>query len=333
VSAARKVDDQIVDWLLEEENPSVRFWALQQLRGRKRSDAEVVAAQHTVMQSECVKAILKAQKPEGHWENRESMYLPKYTASTHSLLILAELGAEPTTAIRRGVEYMFLFQRDSGHFLTDIPKTERGRATTMTDACCLDGNILYYQLHFGYLEDAHTKRLIQFLLNDHSKDYGWRCRSYPIDKNKVFPANCYMGAVKALKGLSMIPEKDRSADLRSVIQAEEESILSNQVYRYLRGPKGERKEKAGWKRFGFPLFYQSDVLEVLDVLTGLGLHDERMSDAIELVEKARGPDGTWALKNTFNGKMLCNIDTKNRPSKWVTLRAMRVLKRWYRAHG
>lgn len=333
MSATKKVDGQIVDWLLEEENPSVRFWALQQLGGRKRTDAEVVAAQRAIMQSDCVKAILKAQRPEGHWENRENFYLPKYTASTHNLLILAELGAEATPAVRRGVEHVFLFQRNSGHFLINIPKTEKGKVSTMTDGCCIDGNILYYLLHFGYLEDAHTKRLIQFLVNDHSKDYGWRCRSYPIDRNGVFPVNCYMGAVKALKGLSMIPKKDRSAEVSHVIQAEIESILSNQVYKYLRGPKGERKEKAGWKRFGFPLFYQSDVLEVLDVLTGLGAHDERMSDAIELVEKARGPDGKWALKNTFNGKMLCNIDTKNQPSKWVTLRAMRVLKRWYQEQG
>jgi hypothetical protein len=54
-----------------------------------------------------------------------------------------------------------------------------------------------------------------------------------------------------------------------------------------------------------------------------------MQDAIQLVEQARGPDGRWLLKNTYNGKMLCDIEVKGEPSKWITLRAARVLKRWY----
>jgi hypothetical protein len=138
-----------------------------------------------------------------------------------------------------------------------------------------------------------------------------------------------MGAVKVLKGLSSIPANKRSQEIRKIFQEETESILSNGVYKYLRGPKGERKDKEGWKRFGFPLFYQSDALEVLDVLTSLGVHDARMKDAIELVEQGRRSDGRWLLKNTYNGKMFCDIEAKGQPSKWVTLRAARVLKRWY----
>jgi hypothetical protein len=105
-----------------------------------------------------------------------------------------------------------------------------------------------------------------------------------------------------------------------------ENILENGVYRYLRNPDGSRKDKAGWKRFGFPLFYQSDALEVLDTLTRLGVRDERMAEAFELVRAAQQGDGSWLLKDTFNGKMWVDIDEKNRPSKWITLRAMRTLR-------
>ncbi|RDE17140.1 MAG: nitrogen fixation protein NifH [Candidatus Thorarchaeota archaeon] len=325
-------DKEVIDWLLSEDNPSVRFWALQDLKDKTRTDPQVVSAQRAIMQSPCVKTILGAQKAEGYWGKKESMYLPKYTATTHTLLILAELGADSTPAIRRAFEFMFSFQRNSGHFGVTPPKTEKGKASTVTDGCCFDGNILYYLIHFGYLDDAHTKKLIDFLVGDHSsKDYGWRCRSYPINIAGVFPVNCYMGAVKVLKALSTIPMNKRSKDVHKIIEEETESILTNRVYKYLRGPKGERKDKEGWKRFGFPLFYQSDALEVLDVLTSLGVHDARMKDAIDLVEQARRPDGRCLLKNTYNSKMLCNIETKGQPSKWVTLRAMRVLKRWYEA--
>jgi hypothetical protein len=114
-----------------------------------------------------------------------------------------------------------------------------------------------------------------------------------------------------------------------VIDREVENILENGVYRYLRDPSGSRKDKVGWKRFGFPLFYQSDALEVLDTLTRLGVHDERMRDAVDLVLKARRSDGCWLLENTFNGKMWVDIEEKGRPSKWITLRAVRTLRRFH----
>ena len=137
-----------------------------------------------------------------------------------------------------------------------------------------------------------------------------------------------MGAVKMLKALSMIPKKNRNLDVKRIIEQEVEVILENQIYKYLKSPDGSRKEKAGWKRFGFPLFYQSDILEALDILTNLDVRDKRMVEAIKLVESLRTKDGTWLLKNTYNGKMLCEIDVKNEPSKWITLRASRVLKRY-----
>jgi hypothetical protein len=282
------------------------------------------------MESAPVKAIFSAQQPESHWVTPDDMYLPKYKASTHSLLILAELGAKRTPEIERGLEHVFKFQRDSGHFLTKLPKTERGRASVVKDGSCLDANVLYYMVHFGYLDDPRVQRLIEFIVDYHSiEDAGWRCRAYPINPDAVFPVNCYMGAAKTLRSLSMIPPAKRSKEIAAVIAREVENVLENCVYRYLRNPDGSRKDKAGWKRFGFPLFYQSDALEVLDTLTRLGAKDERMEDAVRLVEGARGSDGRWLLKNSFNEKMWVDIDVKNKPSKWITLRAMRTLKRYY----
>jgi len=75
-------------WLLEPEDPSVRFWVLQDLEGKKRTHPEVAEIQERVMESVPVKEILGAQSPEGHWIEHSNMYLPKYRATTHSLLIL-----------------------------------------------------------------------------------------------------------------------------------------------------------------------------------------------------------------------------------------------------
>jgi hypothetical protein len=327
-SGASEVD--LMSWLLEPSNPSVRFWALQDLEGRDPSDPEVHETQYAIMESPPVKAILDGQSPEGHWGDPRNMYLPKYTATTHSLLILAELGARRTPAIERGIEHMFLYQRNSGHFFVDLPASEKGRASAVKDGCCLDGNVLYYLVHFGYLDDSRTQKLLDFTVDYHSVDVaGWKCRSYPINPGGVFPANCYMGAAKMLRALSTIPPEKRGREIGNVIDREVENILENGVYRYLRKPDGSRKEKTGWKMFGFPLFYQSDTLEVLDTLTRLGVHDERMHDSVDLVLKAQGPDGRWLLINTFNGKMWVDIEEKGLPSKWITLRALRALRRFH----
>ncbi|MFW9814211.1 MAG: hypothetical protein ACFFF9_17240 [Candidatus Thorarchaeota archaeon] len=324
------IQQDTVDWLLGPEDPSVRYWALQQLEDRPNTDSDVIETQDAIMVSSCVQNILGAQKGEGHWEQYANMYEPKYRATTHNLLILAELGAKRTKEIEAAIEYLYLFQRDSGHFLIEMPKTDKGRASVVKDGCCLDGNILFYLIHFGYLDDVRTEKLIDFQVEYHADDVGgWKCRAFPIDRSKVFPENCFMGAVKLLRGLAQIPKEQRSVDLDRIIKQETEVIFENEIYRYLKNPDGSRKEKAGWKRFGFPLFYQSDVLEVLDVLTALGVSDDRMQDSIDLVLKSRNSEGTWDLKDTFNGKMFCEIDEKNKPSKWITLRALRVLRRYF----
>jgi hypothetical protein len=315
-------------WLLEPRDPSVRFWALQDLEGKMTDDPAVREAQELVIDSPQVKTILAKQQPGGWWEGERDMYLPKYTATTHSLLILAELGAKRTPVIERAIEHVYRFQRDSGHFLIVLPATEKGRASTVNDGCCIDGNILRYLVHFGYLDDPRTRRLLDFTFSYHDgENAGWRCRSYPINPATVFPKNCYMGATKMLRALSMIPVQNRDEKIQSVIDREVRNILENGLYRYLRNPDGSRKDKMGWKKLGFPLFYQSDILEVLDTLTRLGVWDERMQPALDILLEAREPDGRWLLENTFNGKMWVDIEEKGKPSKWVTLRAMRVLKR------
>jgi len=90
-----------------------------------------------------------------------------------------------------------------------------------------------------------------------------------------------------------------------------------------------RVPKPGWLKFGFPLMYQTDVLEILGILTKLGYKDERMQEAIDIVISKQDNEGRWMLENTFNGRYQVNIEQKEKPSKWITLHALRILKRFY----
>ncbi len=323
----RKTPAKVLDWLLEINYPSIRYHTQRLLLGLNEENPEVKQSRQAIMKSEPVTTILAAQTPKGYWTHEEDMYLPKYRATTHQLLIMAEHAATLTPQIEKAIEQVYRFQRNSGHFLTQLPKTEKGYDSVVKDGCCFDGNVLYYLNHFGYLEDSRTQKLLDFI-NDYYDDTnkGWKCRAYPINPDAVFPANCYMGATKLLKAFSTIPPEKRSPRMQEIIEKEVEKTLENEIHRYLKNPDGTRKEKAGWKRFGYPLFYQADILEVMTTLTRLGVHDDRMSEAVELIKKAQQPDGRWLMKDSFNGKMWIDIEAKNKPSKWVTLRAMYILE-------
>jgi hypothetical protein len=317
-----------VDWLLEEENPSVRYWTLRDICGKNENDSAVKLAKERIMKSYVVTEILKNQKPGGFWVTKEDPYVPKYKATYHQLLILSELGAAPCEEIRRAVDLVVEnYQYESGHFNWKILKTARGRSSSLVDGACLTGNIVRALLHFGYLHHEGTQKALQFLVRVH--EVGWPCRAYPIDKGRVFPEKCYMGGVKPLIAFSLVPEEERTGEMKRIIDEEVEIYLENEIFMYLKDERGERKPKPGWMRFGFPLFYQSDALEVLDVLTRLGMKDERMQKAVDLVLSKQDENGRWNLENTFNGKMWVDIEEKGRPSKWITLKAVRVLKRIY----
>lgn len=75
--------------------------------------------------------------------------------------------------------------------------------------------------------------------------------------------------------------------------------------------------------------YQTDALEILGILTKLGYKDKRMQEAVDFVVSKQNTQGRWVLENTFNGRFQVNIEEKGKPSKWVTLNALKVLKRFY----
>ena len=152
---------------------------------------------------------------------------------------------------------------------------------------------------------------------------------------------CHMGAAKALKALAEIPPERRTPAVHATISAGAEFFLRHRVHR--RSHELARDSKPGWRRFGFPLMYQTDALEILLILTRLGhegevagaapdgtggtpiLGDERMREALDLVASRADAQGRWKLQQTFNDRFWVPIEAEGEPSRWVTLRALEVL--------
>jgi hypothetical protein len=136
-----------------------------------------------------------------------------------------------------------------------------------------------------------------------------------------------MGAVKALKALAEIPTNQRNPDVEATIKKGAEHMLKHHIHK--RSHDLSKVSKPGWLKFGFPLMYQDDALEVLGILTKLWYKDERMQEAVDLVLSKQDAQGKWKLENTFNGRFQTNIEHKGEPSKWITLKALEALKRYY----
>ena len=104
----------------------------------------------------------------------------------------------------------------------------------------------------------------------------------------------------------------------------EDFYIQHHIYK--RSHELTRTAKAKWLKFGFPTIWDLDVLETLVLLTRLGFRDTRMQGAVDLALSKEDEQGRWTLENTFNGRFQVNIEKKGKPSKWVTLNALRALK-------
>ena len=133
-----------------------------------------------------------------------------------------------------------------------------------------------------------------------------------------------MGVAKALKALAAIPDDRRSKSVNEKIGQLVEYFLIHHIYK--KSHDLEKVAKPGWLRFGFPLMYQTDVLELLEIFAELRIRDPRLEDAIGIVSAKRSKEGLWKMQNSFNDKMLVPVEENGKPSKWLTLKALKILE-------
>jgi hypothetical protein len=186
-------------------------------------------------------------------------------------------------------------------------------------------------IRLGYLEDSRVKRGINWITNYQRFDDGIKeaPKGLPYDKHKRCwgKHSCHMGVVKALKALAEIPTNKRDKRVESTIEQGVEYMLKHHIHK--RSHDLSRVSKPGWLRFGFSLLWQTDALEILGILTKLGYRDKRMQEAVDLVVSKQEEQGRWTLESTFNGRLQTNIEQKGKPSKWITLNALKALKEFY----
>jgi hypothetical protein len=321
------------EWLLGEGNPSVRYFTLTDVLEKNKSNLDVAKSKKAIMQIGAVPKILAKQENGGYWGIAENFYVRgKYKGTVWQLMVLAELGADSgEERVRKSCEFVLnnSQDRESGGFSYMSASSGGGAHNRVLP--CLTGNMVWSLIRLGYLDDARVQRGIEWITAYQRFDDGVEegAKGWPYEKHETCwgKHSCHMGVVKALKALAEIPADQRSDSVRRTIEKGAEYLLKHHVHK--RSHDLTRVSKAEWLWFGFPLMWNTDILEILGILTRLGYRDSRMQEALDLVVSKQDENGRWRLERSFNGRFQVSIEQKGKPSKWITVNALRVLKRFY----
>jgi hypothetical protein len=309
-------------WLLEPSNPSARFLALTGLLGRGADDAEVVAAQSAIPGWGPARAILAAQWPEGYWMRPGVGYSPKYKATVWQVIFLAALGTPRTEAVERACAYVLDHSRlPDGRF--SAHKTAKGAVA------CLNGNLVRAMSRLG-CADPRVEQSREALAEMVARD-AFCCRFHAVAPRPSRMRDglpCAWGAIKALGAFAEVPAAQRSPAVGAAIEAGVAFLLGGEVARG--GYPTATTPSPLWRRPGFPLGYSADLVEALEVLARLEApHCPEVDAALAVVLEKRDESGRWALEHTPDNAW-ADFGQRGQPNKWVTLRALRVLRWWGR---
>ncbi len=183
---------------------------------------------------------------------------------------------------------------------------------------CINGRVLACGAYFGEASD----RLVDRLLHEQLEDGGWNCEAPPSKRSSFHTTICVLEGFLEYEKAKGATTAVKDARLRG-----QEYLLERSMFRSLL--TGEVID-SDWTQFSFPTRWHFDVLWGLDYLRRAGVElDQRVAEAIDLVKKKRDGYGRWPFENPHAGEVHFNMeDSAGKPSRWNTLRALRVLD-WY----
>ncbi len=304
-----------IDWLLDAD-PSIRWQVLRDLTGTGAAD---VAAERARVATEGWGArLLALQQPDGNWGG--GAFVPRSWASTlETLMLLREFGLDPQSPQARAAIDRVRAGSDWGPEWGHAPFFE-GEVEP-----CINGRVLACGAYFGVASD----RLLDRLLGEQLGDGGWNCDAPPSARSSFNTVIC------VLEGLL---EYERSHGASSAVGTArlrgQEYLLERGLFRALGSGRAITRDRKGgrdWRQFAFPNHWHYDVLWALDYLRRSGARpDERVDDAIDLVAGKRRRSGRWLLEQRYPGNVHFSLGGRvGRASRWITLRALRVLA-WHR---
>jgi hypothetical protein len=315
-----KSDSSVVKWLLDSD-PSIRWQVMRDLTDA--SAGEIAAERARVAVEGAGARLLALQASDGKWG--DAAWNRGWNSTMHVLTLLREMGLDPGgVAARRAAG--LVRDRVTWHGCGPA-EADRNSFFAGEVEPCINGQVAAAGAYFR----QDVGGLINRLLGEQLADGGWNCDAPHASSRSSFNTTiCVLEALLEYEEAGGGGPKLTAARLRG-----QEYLLERRLCR--RRSTGEviqtdRKGGAVWTRFAFPTWWHYDVLRGLDYLRRAGVKpEERMAEAIDLVVSKRDEEGRWPLDTRYPGTMPLEMDDgEGRPSRWNTLRALRVL-RWYSA--
>jgi len=263
--------------------------------------------------------LLAEQDPGGKWAPLQSadggLYSPKWISTTYTMLLLRDLGLlADHRRVQRACSLLLDhgLQRDGG-----INYGWRGRSET-----CITGMVLSILSHFEH-DDERLDTIVLHLLEQQMQDGGWNCRR---DLGATHAS--VHTTISALEGLRLyeINRRRRVRAVRAAQRRGREFLLEHRLFRSHR--TGEII-KPDFLRLAFPPRWHYDILRALDHFRAVDApRDARLEEAIDIVRAACRKDGRWPLQHRYKGRTFFEMERLGAPSRWNTLRALRVLQWW-----
>jgi hypothetical protein len=307
--------DKIITWLLDQKQPSVRYYTLKELLDTPDNDPDVKEAYAQIPKHGWASSLLKEQLPDGYWVSNRSLYHPKYSATNWKLSVLADLGltAKDPRVRKTCVVFLQIYPKPDGGF--GGPKAEGGHF-------CVTGNLARVLIKLGYSENKHVKNALDWLVEHQKEDGGWHCFN-----SKKGTLDCG----EALSAFAALPKQKWTKNIKKSAENGAEFYLQRELHK-------EGKKYEPWFRFHYPVHYYYDMLIGLDMITALGYSDDkRLRFALEHLRKKR-KEGRWILDAIHpdlapddpyqvGDAYRFALEKAGRQSKWITLTALKVLKR------
>jgi hypothetical protein len=303
--------EPVIPWLLEGD-PAIRWQTMRDLTG---AGARTVEAERKKVAREGWGArLLELQDPGGTWANG-GLYSPKWISTTYTMLLLRDFGLPATSRrAKKGCKHLLDggLQRDGG-----INYGGHGQSET-----CITGMVLSILSYFE-VNDDRLDTIASHLLEQQMPDGGWNCR-----KPRGATHASVHTTISALEGLRFYEtlRGGKSRAVRTAHRRGREFLLEHRLF---------RSHRTGaiihpvLLRFSFPPRWHYDVLRALDHFQAVEApRDPRLEDAIEIVRRAQREDGRWTLQHAYQGKTYFPLEKLGAPSRWNTLRALRVLNWW-----
>ena len=307
-----------LDWLLDAD-PAIRWQVMRDLlHDPERAEAE----RRRVATEGWGAAVLALQGDDGQWDGGTYIpswaldseeFIPAWSSTTYSLLLLKNLGVDATNPrVREAIALVH-----------DNSRWEQGGQPYFDGEVepCINGMALVIGSYFGQNVDTIVGKLLRQPL----ADGGWNCWA-----EYGATVSSFNSTLTVLEGLR---EYERSGGTISVADARargEGYLLERHL---LRRVSTGQQISADFEKFSYPTYWHFDVLRALDYFRSADIRDERLADAIALVEAKQTHDGRWLLENTHEGTVpIVMEEGDGHPSRWNTLRALRVLAWWNGEH-